>query len=204
MFQYLMASAATDRTRRSCASTARARVDALRLARRAGRSVQADLLLRLQRRAAHRRRPGLVRLRARAPVLRRREPAPRGHVPQIPGTRPDRSLMQKLLAAVERAARASPRTTAASRWCAAPTARSSARSCGAFGAERAIRARRGVVLATGGFINDEAMLAAHAPLAAPLQVPRRRRGRRRLRHPPRHRRRRRDAATWTRPRSRCP
>ena len=33
-----------------------------------------------------------------------------------------------------------------------------------FGAERAIRARRGVVLATGGFINNEAMLAAHLPL----------------------------------------
>jgi 3-oxo-5alpha-steroid 4-dehydrogenase len=33
-----------------------------------------------------------------------------------------------------------------------------------FGAERAIRARGGVVLATGGFIQDDAMLAAHLPL----------------------------------------
>jgi 3-oxo-5alpha-steroid 4-dehydrogenase len=33
-----------------------------------------------------------------------------------------------------------------------------------FGAERVIRARRGVILTTGGFINNDAMLAAHAPL----------------------------------------
>src|SRR5436853_133855 len=39
-----------------------------------------------------------------------------------------------------------------------------------FGARRALRARRGVVLTTGGFIHNDGMLEAHAPLARRCRV----------------------------------
>jgi 3-oxo-5alpha-steroid 4-dehydrogenase len=72
--------------------------------------------------------------------------------------------MRSLLAAVERSdARVAPNER-----CVALVREADGAISGAivesFGETRAIRARRGVVLATGGFINNEAMLAAHLPL----------------------------------------
>jgi 3-oxo-5alpha-steroid 4-dehydrogenase len=92
-------------------------------------------------------------------------PAPRGHVPRMEHqTGP--LLMQKLCAAVD----ASPARVAANHRAVALVQEPDGSVVGAvaesFGEGRAFRARRGVVLTTGGFINDDAMLAAHAPLLA--------------------------------------
>ena len=92
-------------------------------------------------------------------------PAPRGHVPQMEHqTGP--LLMQKLCAAVE----ASPARIATNHRVVSLVQEGSGRVIGAvaesFGEERAVRARRGVVLTTGGFINNDEMIAAHQPLVA--------------------------------------
>jgi len=90
-------------------------------------------------------------------------PAPRGHVPQLEH-QAGPILMRSLLAAVER----SDARVAANHRCVSLLREPGGAILGvvaeSFGVERAIRARRGVVLATGGFINNEAMLAAHLPL----------------------------------------
>src|SRR5262244_3175276 len=96
-------------------------------------------------------------------------PAPRGHVPQMPHqTGP--LLMRVLVAAVE-ASRARVATDHRVR---ALVKDDDGVVVGAvaetFGARRALRARRGVVLGTGGFIHNERMLEAHAPLARRCRV----------------------------------
>ncbi len=99
------------------------------------------------------------------PFDRLATPAPRGHVPQIPG-QAGGLLMQKLLAAV-----------AASGASVQPDSRATALVRGddgrivgvrvhSGGRETAVRARKGVVLATGGFIHDARMLRLHAPQLA--------------------------------------
>jgi succinate dehydrogenase/fumarate reductase flavoprotein subunit len=99
------------------------------------------------------------------PFDRIAKPAPRGHVPQIPG-QAGGLLMQKLLAALA-ASRARLRSDAR---CVALVRGADGRIEGAWvrgaGREEAIRARRGVVLCTGGFVNDKQMLRLHAPLLA--------------------------------------
>jgi 3-oxo-5alpha-steroid 4-dehydrogenase len=92
-------------------------------------------------------------------------PAPRGHVPQMPyQTGP--LLMKKLCEAVD----ASRARVAPNHRCTALVQERDGSVVGAvaesFGQQRAIRARRGVVITTGGFILDEAMVRAHVPLAA--------------------------------------
>jgi len=88
-------------------------------------------------------------------------PAPRGHHPRHPGAAGG-FLMQRLLAA---ATRAGPRVRTDAR-CETLVVEGE-RVVGALvradGEERAVRARRGVVLATGGFIENRAMLERHAP-----------------------------------------
>ncbi|MGH0035946.1 MAG: FAD-dependent oxidoreductase [Myxococcota bacterium] len=90
-------------------------------------------------------------------------PAPRGHVPAMEH-QAGPLLMQKLCAAVE----ASPARIAPDHRCSALVQDAHGRVVGAiaevFGAGKRIRARRGVVLATGGFINHDGMIAAHQPL----------------------------------------
>jgi 3-oxo-5alpha-steroid 4-dehydrogenase len=75
-------------------------------------------------------------------------------------------LMQKLCAAVD----ASPARVAANHRCVALVKDPDGAVVGAvaesFGRERAVRARRGVVITTGGFILNDEMLAVHQPLAA--------------------------------------
>jgi 3-oxo-5alpha-steroid 4-dehydrogenase len=99
------------------------------------------------------------------PYDRVAKPAPRGHVPQIPG-QAGGLLMQKLLAALE-ASRARLRSDAR---CVALVRGAEGRIEGVRvrigGRDEAIRARRGVVLCTGGFVNDKQMLRLHAPLLA--------------------------------------
>jgi succinate dehydrogenase/fumarate reductase flavoprotein subunit len=89
-------------------------------------------------------------------------PAPRGHHPQKEGAAGG-FLMQKLLAAlaasgarVVTGARGAALVLAADGRVVGVVARSAE-------GERALHARRGVVLTTGGFIHDDAMLARHAP-----------------------------------------
>jgi succinate dehydrogenase/fumarate reductase flavoprotein subunit len=99
------------------------------------------------------------------PFDRVARPAPRGHVPQIPG-QAGGLLMQRLLAAVAGSgARVRPdaRVTALVRGADGRIVGALARS---GGREAALRARGGVVLATGGFIHDARMLRLHAPLLA--------------------------------------
>ena len=89
-------------------------------------------------------------------------PAPRGHVPQM-DHQAGPLLMQKLVAAVD----ASPARTVANHRCVALVQEGRATVVGviaeSFGEERAIRARRGVILTTGGFIHNDEMIAAHQP-----------------------------------------
>lgn len=89
-------------------------------------------------------------------------PAPRGHVPRHPHqTGP--LLMQRLLAAVGSSGarlRASHRVVALVRDDEGEVVGAVAEH---FGERLALRARRGVVLATGGFIHDDEMLARHLP-----------------------------------------
>ena len=96
-------------------------------------------------------------------------PAPRGHVPRMEHqTGP--LLMQKLVGAVE----ASPARIAANHRASALVVDRTGGVVGAvaesFGERRHLRARRGVVLTTGGFIHNDAMLDAHAPLARRCSV----------------------------------
>lgn len=96
-------------------------------------------------------------------------PAPRGHVPAMEHqTGP--LLMQKLCAAVE----ASPARVATNHRVRALVQDRGGAVVGAvadcFGEERVLRARRGVVLTTGGFIHNDAMLEAHVPLARRCSV----------------------------------
>src|SRR5262245_48266253 len=96
-------------------------------------------------------------------------PAPRGHVPQMPHqTGP--LLMRVLVAAVE----ASRARVAANHRVRALVKDDDGVVVGAvaetFGARCALRARRGVVLTTGGFIHNDRMLEAHAPLARRCRV----------------------------------
>ncbi|MFQ5417020.1 MAG: FAD-dependent oxidoreductase [Myxococcota bacterium] len=90
-------------------------------------------------------------------------PAPRGHVPQVEH-QAGPLLMQKLVEAVD----ASAARVAFNHGCVALVQQGDGVVIGAvalcFGKERAIRARRGVVLTTGGFINNSEMIDAHQPL----------------------------------------
>jgi 3-oxo-5alpha-steroid 4-dehydrogenase len=98
------------------------------------------------------------------PFDRIAKPAPRGHVPQVEN-QAGPLLMQQLLAAV-----ADSRAHVEADVRCGSLVREGDRIVGLVatraGASLAVRARRGVVLATGGFINDREMLARHAPSLA--------------------------------------
>jgi 3-oxo-5alpha-steroid 4-dehydrogenase len=91
------------------------------------------------------------------------KPAPRGHVPRMEH-QAGPLLMQKLCEAVE----ASPARIVTNHRGVALVQERDGSIVGlvveSFGEERSIRARKGVVLTTGGFINDDEMIAAHQPL----------------------------------------
>ncbi len=98
-------------------------------------------------------------------------PAPRGHVPGVAGINGGRALMAALHKQV-RDAGVPLRTRVAVRQL---VVESDGRVSGALleseGGQRFVRARRGVVLACGGFIHNRAMLEQHAPELARCSVP---------------------------------
>ncbi len=89
-------------------------------------------------------------------------PAPRGHVPQVPG-QAGGLLMQTLLAAVDE----SPAEVVTDAHCRQLVVDRNDGVVGVVaridGAEHAIRARGGVVLCAGGFVNNKRMVERHAP-----------------------------------------
>jgi 3-oxo-5alpha-steroid 4-dehydrogenase len=96
-------------------------------------------------------------------------PAPRGHVPAMQH-QAGPLLMQKLCAAVE----ASPAEIATNHRCVALVQQPDGGVVGAvaesFGERRTIRTRGGVILTTGGFINNDEMIAAHQPLVRKCKI----------------------------------
>ena len=103
------------------------------------------------------------------------QPAPRGHIPQMEKKRPGEKsggwmLMQHLSATAEAAgARVMP-DTRVSQLVVEPDGRVAGVIARQFGAEVALRARRGVVLASGGFMANADMVTQHAPLVAGQMV----------------------------------
>ncbi|RMD84409.1 MAG: FAD-dependent oxidoreductase [Candidatus Dadabacteria bacterium] len=93
------------------------------------------------------------------------KPAPRGHVPQIPG-QAGGLLMKKLLASVERHGVEVRTDTRADALVVGGDGRVIGVRVRSFGERAFLRARGGVILTTGGFINNQEMVATFAPLLA--------------------------------------
>ncbi|MFP8873373.1 MAG: FAD-dependent oxidoreductase [Myxococcota bacterium] len=91
------------------------------------------------------------------------QPAPRGHVPRIPGAAGG-LLMQRLIAATTRAGARLLTDARATSLVRARDGSVLGAAVQVAGETLHIRAERGVVLTTGGFINDDAMIDQHAPL----------------------------------------
>ncbi|MFC9897028.1 FAD-dependent oxidoreductase [Nocardia sp. NPDC127579] len=89
-------------------------------------------------------------------------PAPRGHRPAAADFG-GRMLMELLVAAAESAGAAAQFDTSVTSLVLAEDGSVIGVRARRYGTEFAIRARRGVVLTTGGFVDNDAMLAAHAP-----------------------------------------
>lgn len=98
-------------------------------------------------------------------------PAPRGHVPGVPGMNGGRRLMEVLLLRAEAMGVRMRSRVAARRL----VVESDGRIAGALvdfaGEQRAIRVKRGIVLACGGFINNREMLKLYAPELYDCSVP---------------------------------
>ena len=90
-------------------------------------------------------------------------PAPRGHTVQHPSIEAGAVLMQRLLAAVERTT-AAVQPDALVQTLVVDDGRVVGLVARVDGREHVIRARRGVILAAGGFINNRAMVDRYAPL----------------------------------------
>ncbi|WP_111831973.1 FAD-dependent oxidoreductase [Actinomadura madurae] len=90
-------------------------------------------------------------------------PAPRGHRPETPMFAGG-ILMEKLIAAVAEAGAATHRDTYATNLVVDGDGRVAGVVARAFSERVAYRARRGVVLTSGGFVDDEEMLTDHAPV----------------------------------------
>jgi 3-oxo-5alpha-steroid 4-dehydrogenase len=98
-------------------------------------------------------------------------PAPRGHVVQ--GGRPGgKALMARLCAAAERVGVRALCDTRAEALILDEAGRVAGLTATRYGAQIAVRARRAVVLTSGGFINNPEMVAQHAPAvhATPLRL----------------------------------
>jgi 3-oxo-5alpha-steroid 4-dehydrogenase len=95
------------------------------------------------------------------------EPAPRGHVPHMPDKRPgERSagwMLMNHLAATANGLGVRPRYSTRAEALIVDGGRVVGARTVRFGERADVRARRGVVLAAGGFAANEAMLAQHAP-----------------------------------------
>ncbi len=91
------------------------------------------------------------------------KPAPRGHVPATPN-QTGWLLMQKLVEALDESRVETLTDTRAQRLIVDDDGRVIGAVTKRDGAEFVVRARKGVVLTTGGFINNKQMLATYAPL----------------------------------------
>jgi succinate dehydrogenase/fumarate reductase flavoprotein subunit len=100
-----------------------------------------------------------------APWNRVARPAPRGHKPQVPG-KAGPFLMQRMLAALAQHPVRVETGVRAERLVVASDGRVVGVAARRAGADAFVRARRGVVLAAGGFILDDEMLRLHAPALA--------------------------------------
>ena len=98
-------------------------------------------------------------------------PAPRGHVPGIPGMNGGRRMMELLLARAREMGVTLRSKTAAQRL----VVESDGTIAGALvtvdGVRKTIRSRRGIVLACGGFIHNREMLQRYAPALFDCSVP---------------------------------
>jgi len=96
-------------------------------------------------------------------------PAPRGHVPQIEH-QGGPQLMRSLCGAVDRSPAAVQANTRATALYQEPDGRVVGARIECFGELHDVRARGGVVLTTGGFVLDDAMLRQHAPAALRCKI----------------------------------
>jgi 3-oxo-5alpha-steroid 4-dehydrogenase len=97
-------------------------------------------------------------------------PAPRGHIPQMQHKRPTEKsggwmLMHHLSATAAQVGSTTMPDTRVSQLVVEPDGRVTGVIARRFGSEVALRARRGVVLASGGFMANPDMVAQHTPLA---------------------------------------
>jgi succinate dehydrogenase/fumarate reductase flavoprotein subunit len=96
-------------------------------------------------------------------------PAPRGHLPRGENA-VGHLLMRHLVAAVEASPAAIHNDTLCTRLVLDPDGAVAGAVLRSFGEERSVRVRRGVVLTTGGFINDREMIRKHCPRVARCKV----------------------------------
>lgn len=98
-------------------------------------------------------------------------PAPRGHVPGVPGLNGGRAMMQALLARADEAGVKLQTRATGERLVVQGDGRVAGLVIDLNGERRTIRSRRGVVLACGGFIHNSEMLKLYAPQLANCSVP---------------------------------
>lgn len=98
-------------------------------------------------------------------------PAPRGHVPGFSGWTGGRSLMEALIPAAQRAGAKYLTGVSCQRLIVESDGRVAGLQVEVEGGQRQLRARKGVVLAAGGFIHNRDMLSIHAPELARCSVP---------------------------------
>ena len=98
-------------------------------------------------------------------------PAPRGHVPGVAGMTGGRSLMAALLARARSAGIALQSRSAGEKLVRGRDGSVAGMRVDMNGERRSIRARRGVVLASGGFIHNPQMLRRYAPELSDCSVP---------------------------------
>jgi len=98
-------------------------------------------------------------------------PAPRGHVPGVPGMNGGRRLMEALLPRAESSGAVLRAGVQAQRLVVEGDGRIAGATVSMDGQTRAIRVRRGLVLACGGFIHNREMLKRYAPQLYDCSVP---------------------------------
>jgi 3-oxo-5alpha-steroid 4-dehydrogenase len=105
------------------------------------------------------------------PVRDVARPAPRGHVPGVPGMNGGRRLMQALLARAQELGVRFQANAAGERLIVESDDRIGGMELTIDGERKTIRARRGIVLACGGFIHNREMLKQYAPELHDCSVP---------------------------------
>ncbi|TDG14813.1 FAD-dependent oxidoreductase [Seongchinamella unica] len=105
------------------------------------------------------------------PAREHAAPAPRGHVPGVPGMNGGRSMMQVLLGQLRKLGVEPQTGVEVDRLIVEADGRVAGAVVTQDGQRKYLRARRGLVLACGGFIHNTAMLEQYAPQLARCSVP---------------------------------